>query len=148
MWSVISRLVVKLAALRWLFKLGGLSLLLPIAFLLKVVGIPLLIVLAIVGLPIIMLLFLFGLPIFAVLLVGGLLMGLLGFVLTIGVAAVKIAIFVVLPIWLMWKLFHWLFHRGDGKGDAGGDATPTTPPTPSTPTPDPVDTGTGFDPAI
>jgi hypothetical protein len=128
MLAFISRLVLKLAAVRWLFKLSGLALLLPFAFLLKVVGIPLLLVLMVVGMPILILLFLFGLPIFAVLAVGGLLMGLIGTVLTIGVAAIKIGIFVVLPIWLMWKLastvFGWAKRRGRGNGGEGGDASP------------------------
>jgi hypothetical protein len=134
MLAFISRLVLKLAAVRWLFKLSGLALLLPFAFLLKVVGIPLLLVMLVVGLPILMLLFLFGLPIFAVLGLGGLLMGLVATVLTIGVAALKIAIFVVLPIWLVWKLAstiaRWMFKgRGDqgDHGDRGNGGTDTPP---------------------
>ena len=43
------------------------------------------------------LLLLFGLPIFLVLFFGSLLIGFLGFVLTIGLAAITFAIFVVLP---------------------------------------------------
>src|SRR3954471_7946079 len=117
MLAFISRLVMQLAAIRWLFKLGGLALLLPIAAILKVIGIPLLLILMVLGLPIIILLFLFGLPIIAVVMVGGLLIGFLGMVLTIGLAAVKFAIFVVLPIWLVFKLGSWLlrsvFHRKD-----------------------------------
>ena len=42
MWSAIRWLVLRFAALRWLFKLGGLGLLLPIALLLKTIGLPLL----------------------------------------------------------------------------------------------------------
>jgi hypothetical protein len=103
MWAMISRWVLRLAALRWLFKLGGLGLLLPIALLLKAIGLPLLAILAAVALPILILLFLFGLPIFLVLIFGAVAMGLVGMVLTIGVVAIKIGLFVVLPVWLIWK---------------------------------------------
>ena len=141
MWAAMRWLVLRLTAVRWLFKLSGLALLLPLAFLLKTIGLPLLAVLSIVGLPILFLLLVFGLPIFIVLLAGGLLTGLFGMVLTIGIAAVKIGLFVVLPIWLMWmvgaRLYHWLAGRGGGHHDEGG-------PTPPPPAPDPTD---GFDAA-
>ena len=135
MLAFISRLVMQLAAIRWLFKLGGLALLLPIAALLKVVGIPLLLILCVIGFPVLALLFLFGLPIFAVLAVGGLIIGLLGMVLTIGVAALKFAIFVVLPIWLMWKVVSWLFRAVFRRGND------RTPPSDSEPV-EPIDPGT------
>ncbi len=145
MLAFISRLVMQLAAIRWLFKLGGLALLLPIAALLKVVGIPLLLVLMVIGLPIVILLFLFGLPVFAVLIVGGLLVGLFGMVLTIGIAAIKFAIFVVLPIWLMWKIASWLFCALFRRRGGDGGATTTEPV-------EPIDPGLppdlGTDPAI
>jgi hypothetical protein len=142
MLAFISRLVMQLAAIRWLFKLGGLALLLPIAALLKVIGIPLLLVLMVVGLPILILLFLFGLPIFAVFIVGSMIIGLIGMVLTIGIAVLKFALFVVLPIWLMWKVACWIF-RGFGRGrDRGSDTEPVEPIDPGTP-PD-----VGTDPAI
>src|SRR5262245_22990932 len=122
MWSAIQWLVVRIAAIRWLFKLGWLGALIPIVMLLKAIGLPVLIVLAIVAIPALVLLLLFGLPIFLVLLLGGLLIGFLGFVLTIGVAAIKFAIFVVLPIWLFWKLgstvCRWVFKRRDDDGPA------------------------------
>ncbi len=104
MWSLIRWLVIRLAALRWLFKLGGLGLFLPIAFLLKLIGLPLLAILAVVGIPILILLFLFGLPVMLVLAFGSLMMGLLGVLISIGLAALKLAIFVVLPLWLVWML--------------------------------------------
>lgn len=145
MWSFISRLVLRLAAIRWLFKLGGLGLLIPIAFILKVIGLPVLLVLMVLALPVLALLFLFGLPIFLVLLVGGMFMGLVGAVLSIGLVALKIAIFVVLPIWLTMKLVGWIFRgfrrrRGGGRGDAGdagdaGDSGTTAPPASDVPPP-------------
>src|SRR5947209_4273041 len=142
MLAFISRLVMQLAAIRWLFKLGGLALLVPLAALLKVIGIPLLLILLVLGFPILILLFLFGLPIFAVLLFGGLLIGFLGMVLTIGIAAIKFAIFVVLPIWLVWKLGSWVFRSVCGR-DKGGGATSTEPV-------DPIDPGMppNADPAV
>lgn len=129
MWSFISRLVLRLAAIRWLFKLGGLGLLIPIAFILKTIGLPVLLVLIVLALPVLALLFLFGLPVFLVLAFGGLFMGLVGAVLAIGIAALKFAIFVVLPIWLMWKLMRKIFRgirrRGGRRwgcdGDEGGE---------------------------
>ena len=140
MWAAIRWLVLRLAAVRWLFKLSGLALLLPLAFLLKTIGLPLLAVLLIVGLPILFLLLIFGLPIFMVLAVGGLLMGALGVVLTIGIAAVKIGLFVLLPIWLMWmvatKVYRWFFGGGDGGRPNGGE--PAAPP-PRPPPPEPID---------
>jgi hypothetical protein len=145
MLAFISRLVMQLAAIRWLFKLGGLALLLPIAAILKVVGIPLMLIMLVLGAPIIILLFLFGLPIFAVLAIGGLLIGLLGMVLTIGVAAIKFAIFVVLPIWLIWKLMCWIFRGVFGKGDKGDGPSMTEPVEPIDPGM-PPDLGT--DPAV
>jgi hypothetical protein len=135
--------------IRWLFKLGGLALLLPLAAILKVIGLPLLLILGVVGAPVLILLFLFGLPIFAVLAVGGLLIGLLAMALVIGLAAVKFAIFVVLPIWLIWKLVSWAWCSTIGRRIDGDDTPPSTTTTEPV---EPIDPGTppnlGTDPAI
>jgi hypothetical protein len=120
MWSIISRLVLRLAAIRWLFKLGGLGLLIPIAFVLKTIGLPVLLILLVLALPILALLFLFGLPIILVLVFGSMLMGLIGMVVTIGIAALKFGLFVVLPIWLFWRLCCWIFRRPGGGGGSNG----------------------------
>jgi hypothetical protein len=109
MWSFIKWLAMKLAVVRWIFKILGFLSFLPIAFLLKAIGLPLLIVLAVLAAPVLFLLFLFGLPLFLVLLVGGLAMGVLFAALTFGLIALKIAIFVGLPIWLVYKLLSWIF---------------------------------------
>lgn len=151
MWAAIRWMVLRLAAVRWIFKLGGFVLLVPLAFLLKIIGLPLLAVLSIVGLPILFLLLVFGLPIFMVLLVGGLLMGALGALLSIGIAALKIGLFVILPIWLVWmlgtKLYYWIFGRGNGgKGNGGQGGTTGTSST-STPPPPPPQPADEFDPA-
>jgi hypothetical protein len=123
MLAFISRLVLKLAAVRWLFKLGGLGLLVPIALMLKAIGLPLLIVLMIVGFPVLLLLFLFGLPIFAVFALGGLLVSFLGFALSVGLAAIKLLLFVVLPAVVLWKITRAVWcrmSRRGGDGDAHG----------------------------
>jgi len=143
MWSAIRWLILRLVAARWLFKLSGLALLVPLAMLLKTIGLPLLGVLSILAFPILVLLFLFGLPIFLVLVVGGLFIGMLGVVLTVGIAAIKIGVFIVLPAWLVWKLFSKLFRRGGGANDGPNKTDTSTGPTPSAPA-DPID---GVDPA-
>lgn len=140
MWAMISSVLLRIAALRWLFKLGGLGLLVPIAFLLKMIGLPVLLVLAVIAIPMLMLLFVFGLPIFLVLIVGGMAVGLLGVVLTIGVVALKAAIFIVLPVWAIWKLASMLFRRG---GDDPGAPRPNASPRPA-PATDPLE---GLDPS-
>jgi hypothetical protein len=111
MWSMIRGLVLRIAAIRWLFKFGWLGALLPIALLLKSIGLPLLGILGIVAIPLLILLFLFGLPLFLVLGVGALFIGMLAFALVVGLVALKFAIFVVLPIWLMWRVARWIWCR-------------------------------------
>ena len=138
MWSAIRWLVLRIAAIRWLFKLGGLAFLLPLALLLKTIGLPILMVLAVLAIPVLLLLFLFGLPIFLVLIVGSMLMGLIGTVLTIGVAALKIGLFVVLPIWLMWTLGKKMWSWGKKKGGDDTSASDSAPPSSSGPTTGPV----------
>jgi len=135
MWSLLKWLAMRLAIVRWIVKILGLAAFLPIDLLLKAVGLPILIVLAVLALPVLFLLFLFGLPIFLVLLVGGVAMSALFAVLSLGMVALKVAIFVVLPIWLGWKLMSWLFFRG-----RNGEVRPS----PTTP---PPDTATGPDAA-
>ena len=125
MWSLLKWLAMRLAIVRWLVKILGFLAFLPIAFLLKTIGIPVLIVLAILALPVFFLLFLFGLPIFLVLLVGGLVMGAVFAALAFGMMALKVAIFVVLPIWLVWRLMTWAFRRTrntprTAEGEGGG----------------------------
>ena len=120
MWAFIKVLMVKWVMFRYLFgTLGGLLALAPIAWLLKVIGIPLLIVLLIIGLPLIILLAAIGLPIAAVLAIGAMILALLGMMLSVGVVVVKIAIFVVLPILLVWTIFRWVMQSGKPRGGEG-----------------------------
>lgn len=109
MWSFLKWLVTRLGIVRWLFKILGLGVFLPLAFVLKAIGLPVLIVLAVLALPILFLLFLFGLPIFLVFAFGALVLGILFATLAFGLLALKFAVFVVLPIWLLWKAASWLF---------------------------------------
>ena len=114
MWSILKWIAMRLAIVRWLFKILGLGVFLPLAFLLKAIGLPVLIVLAVLALPIFFILFLFGLPIFLVLGVGALAVGVLFAALAVGMLALKFAIFVVLPIFLLWKLASWVFRDRSG----------------------------------
>ena len=117
MFAFVKMLLVRWVMLRYLFgTLGGLLALWPVAWLLKIVGIPLLIVLAIIGVPLIILLAAIGLPIIAVMAVGGMILGLLGLVLSVGMVVVKIGIFVVLPLMLVWWLYRWLMASGKKSG--------------------------------
>jgi hypothetical protein len=143
MWSAIRWLVLRIVAARWLFKLSGLALLLPIAMLLKTIGLPLLGVLGVLAFPILILLFVFGLPIFLVFVVGGLLISMLGIALTMGLVAIKIGLFIVLPVWLVFKLFSTIGRRGGGTNGGSSKTDTSTGPTPSAPA-DPID---GVDPA-
>src|SRR5215510_10815321 len=101
MWSLIKWLVMKLAVVRWLFKiLGGFGFLIPLALLLKTIGWPILLILGVLAAPVLLFLFIFGLPIFLVLIVGGMIMSFLFAVLSFGVVVLKIAVGVGIPLWL------------------------------------------------
>ncbi len=118
MWSLIKAILIKVGMLRGLIAvLGSLAALLPLAIaLIKLVGLPLLVVMLILGLPLLLVLFLFGFPIIAVLAIGGIVMGLVFAAITLGIMALKFFAFVVLPVWLLWKLASWAFGwRGGGE---------------------------------
>ena len=153
MWSMIRWLVLRFAALRWLMKLFGLGLFIPIAFLLKIIGLPLLAILSVIGLPILAILFLFGLPVILVFVFGSMLMGLVGVLLSIGFVALKFFIFIVLPIWLFatvaGKLWSWMFKRGDDNcgGSPPASSKPDTPPPSTGPVSDAASAPPGAEPA-
>src|SRR5215467_14500413 len=142
MWSAIRWLLLRIAAIRWVFKLGWLGVLIPIAFVLKSIGLPLLIILLLLALPILFMFFVFGLPVFLVVLAGGAFMGLVSFVLTLSFAVLTIAIFVVLPIWLVFAIAPRIA-RGFKVGNRGSETKPSEPPNPAPP---PPDSGGDFDP--
>jgi hypothetical protein len=109
MWSFITSLLTKWALLKLLLKtLGSLGWLIPVAFILKFIGLPVLAVLALLALPVFIILAIVGLPIMFVFVAGILL--LVGFfaLLSIGVAVLKIAI----PILLVYWLLRWWFRNG------------------------------------
>lgn len=110
MIGTITALVVRLAAIRWAIKtLVGVGVLVPLAFILKLVGLPILAVLGVVAAPVVFVLFLLGLPIFLVLAVGGVLLAGLFFLLTLGMVAFKFFLFVVLPVWIVWTVAGFLW---------------------------------------
>lgn len=140
MWALIKWLVSRLAVVRWLFKiLGGFGFLIPLVLLLKSIGWPVLLVLGVLLFPVLIMLFLFGLPIFLVLLVGGMVMGLLGAVMSFGLVVLKFFVMVVVPVWVVWKVVGWMFGRGRGdRGDYGkGPGEHGRPPAPPPPPPPP-----------
>ena len=53
----------------------------------------------------------FGFTGFLVLMAGGLVMGVIFAALAFGLVALKVAVFIVLPAWLLWRLFSWMFRR-------------------------------------
>lgn len=118
MWNLITSLLAKWALLRLLLKtLGSLGWLLPVAFILKLVGLPVLIVLAILALPVFIVLAIVGLPIMFVIVAGIMLLVGFFFLLSIGIAVLKIAI----PILLIYWVLRWWFRKGNGtsSGPAG-----------------------------
>jgi len=103
MWTVLKAVALRLAIGRTLGgMLGTLFLLLvPLAGVLKVIGLPILIVLGIVGAPVFLLLAAIGLPVLVVVGFGGVLMLLVGGLLALGVLAIKIALPIILIVWLV-----------------------------------------------
>lgn len=128
MWMLLKGLALRFVLGR---TIGGLFatlflVLVPIAGVLKIVGLPLLIVLGVVGAPVFLLLAAIGLPALLVLGIGGLLLFFLGVLLALGVFAIKIILPIVLVVWLV----KWLLGktRKSGSQDIGpADTTPDIP---------------------
>lgn len=115
MWNLITSLLAKWALLKLLLKtLGSLGWLLPLAFILKVVGLPILVVLAILAAPIFIVLAIVGLPIMFVIVAGIFLLVGFFFLLSMGLLVLKIAI----PVLLIYWLFKWMFRNGKTSGPA------------------------------
>jgi hypothetical protein len=125
MWSIVKAILTKFGFLRWLIAvLGSLAALLPIAVaLIKLVGWPVLLVMVVLGLPLLLVLALFGFPLITVLGIAGVVMGMVFAVIKMGIIAFKVFLFVVLPLWLAWKVASW------ARGKRGGDErrSPETP---------------------
>jgi hypothetical protein len=108
MWTLIKGLLLKWEALLALLKsLGSLGIFLPIALLLKALGLKTLIILAILALPILIVLLILGLPLLLVFFMGSLLLGLIGSALSVGFAVLKIVLPIVLVVWVI----RWLWGR-------------------------------------
>jgi len=118
MWALLKSFLAKWAVFKVLLKaLGSLAWLIPVAFILKAIGLPALILLLILGAPILIVLAVFGLPLILVLIVGGFLISALFAILAIGVTALKVA----LPIIIVVYLVRWLFRS---KENPSSDTTP------------------------
>lgn len=126
MVALIKWLVSRLAIVPWLLKtFGGLTVLLPLALLLKVIGLPIIAVLAVLAAPVLLVLFVLGLPVFAVFLVGGGLLALVFFLLSVGFMLLKVA-FIVVAIVFLFKLLTGFWRRGEGGN--GNDKQDIRPP--------------------
>lgn len=109
MWALFQSLLAKWALLKLvLSSLGRLAWLIPVAFVLKAVGLPTLLLLALLALPVFLVLALVGLPIMLMLITGILLLAGLFFMLSLGIAVLKIAIPIILIVWVV----RWLFKNG------------------------------------
>lgn len=121
MWALLKTLLAQWAVLKLLLKsVGSLAWLLPLAFLLKAVGLPLLILLAVLAIPLVLVLVILGLPILLVVLAGGALLTMTMWIVSMGLVALKVAV----PLLLLYWLLRWLW-RGNQ-------------PAPDTPSPDAI----------
>ena len=107
----------------WILRAVLAVLFVPVAFVLKLIGIPIMMVLSVLAIPVFLVLLVMGLPIFLVLAAGGAIMGLMFAVLSIGFAALKIFLFIVLPVLICMKLASWIFGWGKPKHDTPADGT-------------------------
>lgn len=129
MWTLLKAWILKLILQRSLGAVLAalLVILLPIAAVLKVVGIPILIVLAIIAAPLLLLLAVIGLPIAIVIGAGMAIMGVISAVLAAGLALLKIALPILLVVWVV----RWFMAGRNGKHE-GGEPGPSTDATPGT----------------
>jgi hypothetical protein len=118
MWALLKSLVAKWAFFKVLLKaLGSLAWLIPVAFVLKAVGIPALMLLLILGAPILIVLAVVGLPVLFVLIIGGFLISALFAILAIGVTALKFALPIIFVVWIV----NWFIKSRE---NPGGDISP------------------------
>jgi hypothetical protein len=117
MWSIVKAILMKFGVLRGLIAvLGSLAAVLPIALaLIKFLGWPVLLVMLVLGLPLLLVLLVLGFPVIAVLGIAGVVLGVLFAVITMGIIALKFFLFVVLPVWIAWRVAKWAFGRGGGE---------------------------------
>lgn len=125
MVGTVASLFVKVLFLRALLTLlGSVLVVIPLGLLmLKFLALPLLAVLALLGFPLLILVALLGFPFFIVFAIAGVALALLAAVVTFGFIALKLFLFVVLPVWLVYRLTRWLV-RGRGDSHAANPAEP------------------------
>lgn len=105
MWQILKTLLVQgIIAKTALRSFGWLAWLLPAGAILQWIGLPLLSVLGVLALPVLVLLFVIGLPIFVVLIFGSLLMSLVGVLITVGTALLKL----IIPVALVVLVVQWV----------------------------------------
>jgi hypothetical protein len=128
MWTIVKAWLLKLILKRSLGAVLAvlLAILLPIAAVLKVVGIPLLFVMLIVGAPLLLLLALVGLPLLLVVGSGIAILGVISAVLALGFALLKIALPILLVVWLL----RWLFADRNGRNGKEEKVDPGPAPDP------------------
>ena len=117
MWMLLKGLALRFVVGR---TIGGLFatlllVLVPVAGVLKIIGLPLLIVLGVVGAPLFLLLAAIGLPVLLVLGLGAVLLGCIGLLLALSVLAIKIILPIVLVVWLV----KWILGKRKRPGGAG-----------------------------
>lgn len=106
------KLFLQAAALKVMVRSAGwLVFLLPVAFLLKTIGAPLLAILGVIGLPLLVVLALLGLPFIVVFGIGAALLAVIGTVVTIGLALLKIVLPIVLVFWAVSAVFRWMSRK-------------------------------------
>ena len=111
---------------------GSLFVVLPLGLvLLKSIGLPLLFVMLILGAPLLIILAFLGLPIIIVLAIALVVLMALPAIFAVGAIALKIFLFVVLPVWLLVKAVKWVLKPRDG-----GTPPATYQPPPNTATGD------------
>jgi hypothetical protein len=120
-----------IALLKWvlarvaLFKLllksfGALAWLLPIALLLKALGWPALLMLAVLAIPLVIVLAIIGLPILLVAAAAGVMLMITFWVVSTGLLLIKIAVPILLVLWIL----RWLRGSNRKRGSGGSPAKP------------------------
>ncbi len=125
MWLLLKGLALRFAIGRTVGGMLGtlLLVLVPLAGVLKVIGLPLLAVLGVLAAPVFLLLGVIGLPILFVVAFGGILMLLVGVLLTAGLFAIKILLPIVLVVWFV----RWMLGKTKGSGTVAGPPPPESP---------------------
>ena len=121
MIALVKWLLARVALFKLLLKtFGALAWLLPIALLLKALGWPVLLVLGILAVPLIIVLMVVGLPLLLVAAAAGVMLMIVFWVVSTGMLLIKIAVPILLVVWLI----RWLRGSGKGRGHGGTRAKP------------------------